>query len=386
MRESFARLSAFSAVIAALAAILMVVPAAASSTGTANCFIVASNGFNGFSGYAPGGPITSQHFGTYSTPVPITSQPDPADCTISYNGGPPVTLASVNYTGGPQIDVEVKNTDSGPQYFVFTLSAAFSALGSASAASNSLHAAMNLSTSDYPMEYVYTDANGNTQGLVNPFWGAEDVGVGVGTEAPITVLNRSGGPVTLRVSLALAGSVGTSYCNASGYVHPSATYFDHTLEPNFPFAAEIAADFSFVSADGLQTNELSVYQDACGADNPFGGDRTFATEDVTFPSGTMTNVQMLGGASAGLGWGTFATGTGTGTPTIFFQASDASANAADTETFYIDVLTPGAYYTGPSGAVDPFATPSSPVPEPWTLALFGAAFVGLGVFRRRIRR
>lgn len=217
----------------------------------------------------------------------------------------------------------------------------------ASATPGSLHAETSVSITDSPQQYLSYDANGNPVDVTNPYWGTYNRYADVLSKDWIQVVDPGySGMVQLLFTGQLHGSVANSGCAFGG-------------------DSSIAASFSVQGGGASLYQHMSQF--ACAGASSGG-----ALGTVSVPVGTVINLTQFLAAGVEAPFGFYNNGQSV---SPFIQNASGSADASNTATLYIEVLTPGASYISGSGVT--YATSPTAVPEPASLTLVGAALLGL---------
>lgn len=267
-----------------------------------------------------------------------------------------------------------KAVSIGDDEFV-TFSYSQQAQASVSATLGNLHGQATASATDSPAYYEYTDADGNAAIQTNTLVEPPEGGSGLASWADtITLENGNGGTgeVEFQVTLTLNATTTTSNCSEGSFGSTD--------------AGAIASVNLFGAGESFQGGgtTLQVVQEACGGSTPTETIKAIIAE----PGGT--SVPISGSLNLGADAATGYPNPDAPDLNAFVQSSSASVSALDTASVYIDPITPGAYYTDSTGAIDFLETPSSSggsgpttTPEPGEFALLALGLPFLAALRKR---
>jgi hypothetical protein len=265
-----------------------------------------------------------------------------------------------------------KAVSIGDDQFV-TFSYSQSAQASVSATLGSLHGQATASATDSPDYYEYTDADGNAAIQTNTLVEPGEGGSGLASWSDTLTLENSdhnNSEVEFQVTLTLNATATTSNCSEGSFGSTD--------------AGAIASAYLFGAGESFQGGgtTLQVVQDACGGSTPTETLKAIIAE----PGGS--GIDIAGALNIGAEAATGYPNPAAPDLNAFVQSSSASVSALDTASVYIDPLTPGAYYTDSTGAIDFLETPASGgtgMPEPGSLALLALGLPFLAALRNRWR-
>lgn len=278
--------------------------------------------------------------------------------TLAEGGSPDAILSNAKALTGQGCGGDVAESHgtlhgaqwTGDYYFDYSFAQGAQTSASASAGMGSLHAFSHSTATSTPKSYFYTANSGESVAIDNTYraYGASAASSYWYDE----IVVRQGaqyGRVVLKFTLTLSGSEGVS-----------------------PGIAGMADIYSrLIVDDDRGVLDYTVSLDQAGSTYVTAG---FWPGTVIRLYGDLTaRTEVRAGGRYQLGNGLWVTGN-------YIPSAEASANAANTAGFYVDVLTDGASYTSASG--HSYVTA---VPEPasaWLMSL--GALLLLGGARRRL--
>jgi hypothetical protein len=253
-------------------------------------------------------------------------------------------------------------TNNGPQSYSFHFNG--DATATARVGYGNLGASSSASSQNYPMQYEYYNNNGYASSLTTNY------GVGSSAHAlaesvdTITIESSTlpqYSPVSVKFTITLEGSLGGGTLNGAGWGVSGGI-----RDPFNAWGGYDAGPFANLWAD---------VADSGGSFRITKTNTGVQYVGISWP----IDFVLTAGSYVYAGWGYDYDSIGRHIP-WHVEDSSCFANAWDTASFNLDVLTPGAYAVTESG------TDYSTVPLPPTILLLASGLAGLATFRRRSKK